>query len=67
MATANQAQVQTESLLKVIEEVAEAKGIDRARLVKTVEEATVRRWRYMNSVYWYALHGKQDDTPGLQV
>jgi pyrroloquinoline-quinone synthase len=31
--------------------------------LKTVEEATVRRWRYMNGVYWYALHGKEDDTP----
>lgn len=31
--------------------------------LKAVEEATVKRWRYMNSVYWYALHGKEDDTP----
>jgi pyrroloquinoline-quinone synthase len=31
--------------------------------LKTVEEATIRRWRYMNGVYWYALHGKEDDTP----
>jgi hypothetical protein len=30
-----------------------------------VEEATIRRWRYMNGIYWYALHGKQDDTPSL--
>jgi pyrroloquinoline quinone (PQQ) biosynthesis protein C len=28
-----------------------------------VEEATIRRWRYMNSIYWYAVHGKEDDTP----
>ena len=33
--------------------------------VKQVEEATVRRWRYMNSIYWYAVHGKLDDTPVL--
>jgi pyrroloquinoline-quinone synthase len=33
--------------------------------LKTVEEATVRRWRYMNGVYWYALQGKEDDTPPL--
>jgi pyrroloquinoline-quinone synthase len=33
--------------------------------LKTVEEATVRRWRYMNSVYWFALHGREDDTPPL--
>jgi pyrroloquinoline-quinone synthase len=31
--------------------------------LKTVEEATVRRWRYMNGVYWFALHGREDDTP----
>ncbi len=30
---------------------------------KAVEEATVRRWRYMNGIYWYALHGKLDDSP----
>jgi pyrroloquinoline quinone (PQQ) biosynthesis protein C len=35
--------------------------------LKTVEEATIRRWRYMNSIYWYALHGKEDDTPALQA
>ena len=33
--------------------------------LKTVEEATIRRWRYMNGVYWFALHGKEDDTPPL--
>ncbi len=33
--------------------------------LKAVEEATVRRWRYMNGVYWYALEGKADDTPPL--
>jgi pyrroloquinoline-quinone synthase len=35
--------------------------------LKTVEEATIRRWRYMNSIYWYALHDKEDDTPVLQT
>ena len=33
--------------------------------LKVVEDATIRRWRYMNGVYWYALHGKGDDTPVL--
>ena len=33
--------------------------------VKQTEEATVRHWRYMNSIYWYALHGKIDDTPAV--
>jgi N utilization substance protein A len=42
MATLNQSAPQTESLLKVIEEVAEAKGIDRSRLIKTVEEAILK-------------------------
>ena len=31
--------------------------------VKAVEEATIKRWRYMNGIYWFALHGKEDDTP----
>jgi pyrroloquinoline quinone (PQQ) biosynthesis protein C len=30
---------------------------------KPVEAATIRRWRYMNGVYWFALDGKDDDTP----
>jgi pyrroloquinoline quinone (PQQ) biosynthesis protein C len=34
-----------------------------ALALKVVEEATLRRWRYMNGIYWYALHGKQDNTP----
>lgn len=38
-----------------------------ALAVKAVEEATIRRWRYMNSIYWYALHGKEDDTPTFQA
>lgn len=33
--------------------------------VRAVEEATMRRWGYMNGLYWYALHGKLDDTPSL--
>ena len=36
-----------------------------ALAIKQIEEATVRRWRYMNSIYWYVLHGKVDDTPVL--
>lgn len=31
--------------------------------VKAVEEAALKRWRYMNGVYWHALYGKEDDTP----
>ena len=38
-----------------------------ALAIKQVEEATIRRWRYMNSVYWYALHGRDDHTPTLQA
>jgi pyrroloquinoline-quinone synthase len=34
-----------------------------ALALKTVEEATIRRWRYMNGVYWFALHGREDDNP----
>jgi pyrroloquinoline quinone (PQQ) biosynthesis protein C len=36
-----------------------------ALALRQVEEATVRRWRYMNDIYWYALHGKADNTPTL--
>ena len=36
-----------------------------ALALQVVAEATIRRWRYMNSLYWYALHGKEDDTPAL--
>jgi pyrroloquinoline quinone (PQQ) biosynthesis protein C len=38
-----------------------------ALALKTVEAATIRRWRYMNGIYWFALHGKADDTPSLGV
>jgi pyrroloquinoline quinone (PQQ) biosynthesis protein C len=38
-----------------------------ALALKQVEEATIRRWRYMNSIYWYVLHGKMDDTPSLNA
>jgi len=38
-----------------------------ALAIRTVEEATIHRWRYMNSIYWYALHGKEDDTPVIQA
>ena len=31
--------------------------------LKTIEDATQKRWRYMNGIYWLALHGKDDDTP----
>ncbi|MGH7829712.1 MAG: TenA family transcriptional regulator [Candidatus Binatia bacterium] len=35
--------------------------------LKAVEDAALRRWRYMNGVYWFALHGKEDDTPELRT
>jgi len=38
-----------------------------ALAIRTVEEATIHRWRYMNSIYWYALHGKEDDTPIIRA
>ncbi len=37
----------------------------RALALKTIEDAAARRWRFMNNIYWYALHGKEDDTPVL--
>lgn len=37
----------------------------KALAIQQVEEATIRRWRYMNSVYRYALRGEDDDTPTL--
>jgi pyrroloquinoline-quinone synthase len=39
----------------------------RAAALRQIEAATVRRWRYMNSIYWYALHGREDDTPALSA
>ncbi|HXV48758.1 MAG TPA: iron-containing redox enzyme family protein [Candidatus Binatia bacterium] len=39
----------------------------KALALKQVEEATIRRWRYMNSIYWYALHDRVDDTPALRA
>src|SRR3989454_4451466 len=27
--------------------------------------ATIRRWRYMNGIYWFSVHGKEDDNPIL--
>ncbi len=38
-----------------------------AAAIRQVEDATIRRWRYMNNIYWYALHGKEDDTPVLSA
>ncbi|HWX76948.1 MAG TPA: iron-containing redox enzyme family protein [Candidatus Acidoferrales bacterium] len=38
-----------------------------ALAIRTVEEATIHRWRYMNSIYWYALYGKEDDTPVIRA
>ena len=36
-----------------------------ALALSMVEEAAIRRWRYMNGIYWYALHGREDETPAL--
>jgi pyrroloquinoline-quinone synthase len=33
------------------------------RALKVVEEATRKRWAYMNDIYWYAVYGREDDTP----
>jgi pyrroloquinoline quinone (PQQ) biosynthesis protein C len=33
---------------------------------KIVQDATRKRWAYMNGIYWYALHGKEDDTPSVE-
>jgi len=33
--------------------------------LKAVEEATRKRWEYMNGIYRFAVEGKEDDTPGL--
>ncbi len=33
--------------------------------LKAVEKATHKRWEYMNGIYWFAVEGKEDDTPGL--
>lgn len=38
-----------------------------ALALKAVEAATIRRWRYMNGIFWFALHGKEDDTPSLEA
>ncbi|GIX49191.1 MAG: hypothetical protein KatS3mg131_3402 [Candidatus Tectimicrobiota bacterium] len=31
--------------------------------VAAVAAASKKRWQHMNGVYWYALYGRQDDTP----
>jgi pyrroloquinoline-quinone synthase len=38
-----------------------------ALALKAVEDAAIRRWRFMNGIYWYALQGKVDDTPAAQL
>lgn len=35
----------------------------REQALQAVREATIRRWRYMNGIYWFALYGKDDDSP----
>jgi pyrroloquinoline quinone (PQQ) biosynthesis protein C len=34
-----------------------------ALALQQVEQATIRRWRYMNSIFRYALRGEDDQTP----
>src|SRR5687768_15943999 len=31
--------------------------------IEGVRTAARKRWNHMNGIYWYAVHGKQDDTP----
>lgn len=31
--------------------------------VEAVEQAAEKRSRYMKNIYWFALHGKNYDTP----
>ena len=33
--------------------------------LKAVEEATRKRWEYMNGIYRFAVEGREDDTPAL--
>jgi pyrroloquinoline quinone (PQQ) biosynthesis protein C len=35
--------------------------------LKVVQDATTKRWAYMNGIFWYALHGREDDTPQLEA
>lgn len=39
----------------------------RKQALDAVREATVQRWRYMNGIYWYALHGKEDPMADLAM
>jgi pyrroloquinoline-quinone synthase len=48
--------------LTIVEKYCNTPGMQSLAL-RTVEAATIRRWRYMNGIYWFALHGKDDDTP----
>ena len=50
----------------IVEKYADTQQLQ-ALALKTVEEATIRRWRYMNSIYWYTLHDREDDTPTLRT
>jgi pyrroloquinoline-quinone synthase len=39
----------------------------RAAALKAVQDAGIRRWRFMNGIYWFALQGKTDDTPAVPL
>jgi pyrroloquinoline-quinone synthase len=34
-----------------------------AQAVTAVATASKKRWNHMNGIYWYALYGREDDTP----
>lgn len=35
----------------------------RGEAIRLVRTASGKRWNHMNGIYWYALHGREDDTP----
>ena len=48
----------------IVEKYCTAPDLQEASL-RVVQEATTKRWAYMNGIYWYALDGREDDTPQL--
>jgi pyrroloquinoline-quinone synthase len=39
----------------------------RRAAVEGVRAAAQKRWNHMNGIYWFAVHGKEDDTPEKEV
>ena len=35
----------------------------REAALEAVRVAAQKRWNHMNGIYWFAVHGKEDDTP----